>query len=71
MKAYMELKDILAKTVYGTRIRLIDFCNDRVVAEFTMKVNGAKGLPREVVDAEPVDFFVNDNCLIIKICKDE
>lgn len=71
MKAYMELKDILAKTVYGTRICLINFANDRVVAEFTMKVNGAKGLPREVVDAEPIDFSVNDNCLIIKICKDE
>lgn len=71
MKAYMELKDILAKTVYGTRICLIDFATDRIIADFTMKVGGNKGLPRAVVDAEPIDFSVKDNCLIIKICKDE
>lgn len=69
MKAYMELKDILARTLYGTRIRLIDLATDETIADFTMEFD--KVLPREVMDAEPTDFCVNDNCLTIKICKDE
>ena len=74
MKAYMELKDILARTLYGTRVRIINLANDEIIADFTMEFN--KALPneivaREVMDAEPTDFCVTDNCLTIKICKDE
>ena len=59
MKAYMEVKDILARTLYGT------------IADFTMEFDCTKDFPREVMDAEPTDFCVSDNCLTIKICKDE
>lgn len=71
MKAYMELKDILARTLYGTRICLIDLETDKTIANFTMRADCTNKLPREVMDAEPTDFFISDNCLTIKICKDE
>ncbi len=74
MKAYMELKDILARTIYGTRICLVDLATDETIADFTMEFDKAlptEVIPREVMNAEPAEFCVNDNCLTIKICKDE
>jgi hypothetical protein len=70
----MKLKDILARTIYGTRICLIDLATDETIADFTMEFD--KALPREVMtrevmEAEPTDFCVNDNCLTIKFYKDE
>lgn len=71
MKAYMELKDILCRTKFGTKVRLLDLANDKVIATFEMgKFDYAKKLPREVLDAEPTDLSVGDNCLILIICKD-
>lgn len=71
MKAYMEVKDILARTLYGTRVCLVDLATDETIADFTMEFDCTKDFPREVMDAEPTDFCVSDNCLTIKICKDE
>ena len=72
MKAYMELKDILARTKHGTIICLLDLATDKIIAHFTVgKFDYNKRLPREVLDAEPFDFCVDDKCLTITICKDE
>ena len=72
MKAYMELKDILYRTKFGTNVCLLDLANDKIIARFTMgKFDYVKKLPREVLNAEPFDFSVTDEGLTITICKDE
>lgn len=69
MKAYMELKDILARTLFGTRVCIIDLATDKVVANITMRADCINKLPREVMEAEPIDFLISDNCLTIKSAK--
>ncbi len=72
MKAYMELKDILARTKFGTIVYLIDLKDDKIITNFVMgKFNYMQNLSREILDAEPFDFSVSENCLAITICKDE
>lgn len=72
MRAYMEVKDILFRTKYGTQVRLLDLLNGKVIATFEMgKFDYKERLPREVLEGEPVDFCAEDNCLTITLCKDE
>ena len=72
MKAYMELKDILCRTRFGTAVCLLDMSNDKVIETFEVgKFDYSKKLPREVLNAEPCEFCVGDKCFTITICKDE
>ena len=72
MKAYMELKDILARTKFGTIVYLIDLKDEKIINNFVIgKFNYMQNLSREILDAEPFDFSVSENCFAITICKDE
>lgn len=71
MKAYLEVKDILCRTRYGTKIYLVNFETDNLEASFVLgKYDYAKKLPRELLDGEPFELIVEDGSLTILVSKD-
>ena len=72
MRAYLEVKDILCRTKYGTKVYLIDLVTETIEAAFILgKYDYEKNLPRDLIDGEPFDIIVEDNSLTIVVSKDD
>ena len=71
MKAYLEVKDILCRTRFGTTIYLVDLVTGTTEAGFVLgKYDYEKNLPRDLIDGEPCDISVGENSLTITVSKD-